>query len=198
MCVMKNCILAIFLSLGLISCHRELGNSYEDAVSWRKKASFKDYYGVFEFNKIDSTFFRYTWSSGDTLYGSYSINGNELCLTELGRSFRCNNALGRDSTLFVFYYKANSLPAVNYPIEINGFVYYTDTAGVLKNYGCTDTASDFFIHPLLMKAFRLPSSCTHAVFFLEPKQINNPDFLHYTIRSKTILSNDGYKYKKKD
>lgn len=194
---MKTSILIFTLGLLFVSCHRELGKLYEDNVPLRMRPGLKGYHGFFEFNKEDSTFLRYSLVGGDTIYGSYSINGNQLSLIELGKGFSCDTFGNSDSTLFIFLYKFNSLPAVKFPVEINGHIYYTDTAGVLERYNYTDTAKHIFVHPILMKSFRIPSSCTHAVFYMETMHVNNPDFLQYTIRRKTIRSMDGYKYKKR-
>lgn len=186
-----------FLLVGLIvtACHRDFGERYE-FVPKHARSYGDNQSSVFRFNKVDSSYYHYPLYSGDTLFGSYSIMGNQLYLTELGKTFECNSNVNRDSTLFVFLFKFNSLPAVEYPVEINGQTYYTDSAGVLQNYSHNDFANYLFIKPVLMKSFRIPKGCTDAVFYMEPMYVTNPDFFEFTIRSKFIRSRDGLKYRK--
>src|SRR5690606_15241830 len=112
---MRASLLVSILGILFTACHPELGHSYKDYVPKRMRAESTSYYGSLEFNRVDSTFCRYALAGGDTLYGSYSIVGNQLYLIELGKTFRCDTIGNSDSTLFIFLYKFNSLPAVKYP-----------------------------------------------------------------------------------
>jgi hypothetical protein len=193
---MKLFSLIVVVAFLGIACHRELGEVYLVSVPNRYQPVSGGFYGAFEFDKADSTFVKYISSGSDTLYGSYSIVGNQLYLTELSSAFRCDSNRQGNSIAFTFYYEFDSLPVINYPVEINGQFYYTDSFGVLKNFNNSGSANYILVKPVLMKAFRIPLDCTHAFFYMEPKQVNNPDFLEYTIRKNSIRSKDGYKYKK--
>jgi hypothetical protein len=193
---MKTFLLFITPSFVLTACQRELGSKYQYQVPKRMRTAHNEGSSFFEFNHDDATFSHYKSSRQDALYGSYVVVGNQLYLTELGRFFRCDTILQIESAAYIFLHKFNSLPAVNWPVEINGEMYYTDSAGVLENYKHTDTATFILIRPVLLKAFRLPSNCKQVIFSTEPLQVNNPDFLEYTIRRKIIRSKDGYTYKK--
>lgn len=193
---MRTSLLVSILSIFVTACHRELGHSYQDQVPIRVSGNPTSHIGFLEFNEIDSTFYRYTPTSTDTIFGSYSIVGNQLYLTELGKDFRCDSIENIDSNLFIFLYKFNSSPAVNYPVEINGQFYYTDSLGMLENYNFHPVKDYIFLRPVLMKTFRIPSDCKRAVFYMEPMHVSNPDFLQYTIRRKSIRSKDGNNYKK--
>lgn len=193
---MKIMLLFAIAAFLLTACQRELGSLYQCQTPKRFRTTYNNSFDFFSFHHDEATFSRFTSSGGDTLYGSYEVVGNQLYLTELGRSFRCTSMVQKDSASYVFLHAFDSSAVMNWSIEINGEIYHTDSAGVLQNYQYSDTAAFIFIRPLLLKAFRLPSKCKLVIFYTEPTEVSNPDFLEYTIRRKVIESKDGYTYKK--